>query len=206
METPEQADAIRAARAARRAANAGPKFGPGDDLRYFLRNFTQADRDKLIADVAQDEKDRAAHRIPKPGWFERLMLYNRIYGKMPYEIATGDDDKAAASLESSDNDGSGSKKKPVVLESSDDDDFGGFRRKGAAKRVPRFRGEKRSQLGESREPRGEKRSRLGDLEFDSGSCPVARKPASVKPGREGPRGAKRGSGRGPSRLDRLAFL
>lgn len=197
METPEQADAIIAARAARSARAAGPKFTRGDDLRY----FTQADRDKLIADVAQDEKHQALDR--KPGWFERLMLYNRIYGKLPYEIATGDDDKVAASLESSDNrddDGSGSKKKPVVLESSDDDDFGGFRRKGAAKRVPRKRDEK------SREPRGEKRSRLGGFEFDSGSWPGPRKPASVKPGREGPRGAKRGSGRGPSRLDDFEFL
>jgi len=162
METPEQADAIRAARAARRAANAGPKFTRGDNVRY----VSQASKDKLIADVAQDEEDRAEHRIPKPGWGERMICYNRLYGKMPYEIATGDDDKAAASLESSDNrddDGSGSKKKPVVLESSDDDDFGGFCRKGAAKRVPRKRGEKRIQLGESREPRGEKRSRLDDL-------------------------------------------
>ena len=203
METPEQADAIIAARAARSARAAGPKFGPGDAVRY----VSQASKDKLIADVAQDEKDQAADRMKKPGWGERMMLYNRIYGKMPYEIATGDDDKVAASLESSDDDdGSGSKKKPVVLESSDDDDFGGFRRKGTAKRVPRKHGEKRIRLGESREPRGEKRSRLGGFEFDSGSWPGPRKPASVKPGPVAPRGAKRGSGRGPSRLDDFEFL
>ena len=93
METPEQADAIRAAREARRAANAGPKFTRGHKRKH------ASEADAAPAGGEPPKKKPVVKSDTKP-------------------VVKSDTKPVAKS-----GDGLGSKKKPVVVDDDDDSSF-----------------------------------------------------------------------------------